>query len=395
LALCAAPLAAQDVAVRGKIVHTLAGPPLEDGLVLVQAGKVHAVGSASALAVPAGMRVLEAAVVTPGLIDAHSVVGLGGMLNYAHDQEQLERSAAIQPELRAIDAYNPRDPLVEWIRGLGVTTIHTGHAPGALISGQTLIAKTVGDTIEEAVFVPEAMIAATLATSALREERESPGTSAKAVALLRSELIAARAYLEKLARPRDEDEAPARNLRLEALGALLRKERPLLVTAQRAKDIVTALRVAREFDLRVVLDGASEAELVLEEIRASGASVLVHPTMMRAFQETENASMETAARLVRAGIPTALQSGYESYVPKTRVVLFEAAVAAANGLSFEEALRLVTLDAAHILGIDARVGSLEVGKDGDLALYDGDPFETTSHCVGVVIEGRVVSEARR
>ena len=105
--------------------------------------------------------------------------------------------------------------------------------------------------------------------------------------------------------------------------------------------------------------------------------VIIHPTMTRAFGEHENLSFETAAKLVAAGMPVALQSGYEAYVPKTRVVLFEAAVAAANGLSFEQALKTITIDAAKILGIADRVGSLEVGKDGDVALYDGDPFEYT------------------
>ena len=117
--------------------------------------------------------------------------------------------------------------------------------------------------------------------------------------------------------------------------------------------------------------------------------------MARAFGDLINMSMETAAKLKAAGIPVALQSGYESYVPKTRVALFEAAVTAANGLSFEEALGTITIDAAKILGIADRIGSLEIGKDGDIALYDGDPFEYTSHCVGVVINGRVVSEEER
>jgi imidazolonepropionase-like amidohydrolase len=105
--------------------------------------------------------------------------------------------------------------------------------------------------------------------------------------------------------------------------------------------------------------------------------------------------METAAKLVHAGILVGLQSGFEAYVPKTRVVLFEAAIAAGNGLTFDEALRTITIDAAKILGIDGRVGSLEVGKDGDVALYDGDPFEYTTHCTGCVIEGAVVSEVKR
>ena len=133
----------------------------------------------------------------------------------------------------------------------------------------------------------------------------------------------------------------------------------------------------------------------LADIQEAGVPVILHPTMARAWGETENLSMATAATLREAGVPFAIQSGYESYVPKTRVVLFEAAVASRYGLAFEDALGSITLQAARLLGIDDRVGSLEPGKDADLALFDGDPFEYTSHCVGVVIDGRVVSRAVR
>jgi len=124
--------------------------------------------------------------------------------------------------------------------------------------------------------------------------------------------------------------------------------------------------------------------------------VIVHPTMRRSgMGETENASFETAAKLRAAGIPVALQSGYESYVPKARVVLFEAGVAAANGLSLEDALATITIDAARILGIEERVGSLQPGRDGDVALFDGDPFEYTTHCIGTVVNGELVSREAR
>ncbi len=166
-------------------------------------------------------------------------------------------------------------------------------------------------------------------------------------------------------------------------------------TAQRAHDIVAALRLANEFNVRIVLDGGAEAYLVADQIKAAGVPVIVHATMYRAAGETENLSMETAATLRKAGIPVALQSGYEGYVPKTRVVLFEAAVAAANGLTFDEALAAVTIDAARIIGVVERVGSLEAGKDADLALFDGDPFEYTTHVTGVIINGQVVSETAR
>ncbi|MPY87864.1 MAG: amidohydrolase family protein [Luteitalea sp.] len=378
-----------QVAVQAKTVYTMAGAAIENGVVLVRDGKIEQVGTASEVSVPSGYRVLEADVLTPGLIDAHSVVGLAGYLNQPQDSDQLETSAPVQPELRAVDAFSTRDRLVEWLRGLGVTTIHTGHAPGALVSGQTMIVKTTGEETERAVVVPTAMIAATLGSAGLAEDDKSPGTRAKAVAVLRSELIKTQEYLAKA--KRSEDERPDRDLRLEALGRVLRQELPLLVTAHRVTDITAALRVAQEFDIRVVLDGAAEAYLVTEAIKAAGVPVILHPTMARADGDLENLSMETAATLRKAGIPLALQAGYESYVPKTRVVLFEAAVAAANGLTREEALAAITIDAARILGVDERLGSLETGKDADLVLFDGDPFEYTSHVVGVLINGQVIS----
>jgi len=170
---------------------------------------------------------------------------------------------------------------------------------------------------------------------------------------------------------------------------------PLLVNVHRAQDIISALRLAKEFNIRIVLDGVSEGYLVAEQIKAAGVPVIVHPTMYRAVGEAENLSMETAATLRKAGVLIAVQSGFEGYVPKTRIVLFEAAAAAANGLSFDDALAAVTIDAARILGVAARVGSLETGKDADLALFDGDPFEYTSHVTGVIVNGKVVSETAR
>jgi imidazolonepropionase-like amidohydrolase len=255
-----------------------------------------------------------------------------------------------------------------------------------------MIAKTRGRDVDAAVIVPSAMVAATLGPGArATEEGKSPGTRAKAVALLRAELVKAQEYARKR-ESAERGKEPDRNLRLEALLPLLRRERPLLVTVNRANDILTALRLAQEFQLKLVLDGAAEAYLVKEEIQRAAVPVIVHPTMARDFGESENMSKETAATLRHAGILTALQSGFEGYVPKTRVVLFEASAAAAWGLSFDEALRAITIDAARILGVDGRVGSLEPGKDGDLALYDGDPFSWTSHCVGTVIEGELVSD---
>jgi len=382
---------AQQIAVRGETVYTMAGQPISDGVVLIRNGKIERVGSAQQVTIPSGYQTLRAKVVTPGLIDARTVVGLSGYLNQPHDQMQLELSASIQPELRAIDAYNAQEKLVEWLRQYGVTTVQTGHAPGALMSGQTMIVKTTGDNVDEAVVNPSAAVATTLGMAGMGQGGRSPGTRAKQISMLRAEFLKAREYDTKQTTAK-EDQKPARDLRQETLARVLRREIPLLINAQRAQDIISALRLAKEFNLRIILDGASESYLVVDQIKAANVPVIIHPTMFRAGGELENLSMETAATLRKAGIQVALQSGYETYVPKTRIVLFEAAAARANGLSQEEALAIVTTDAAKILGVDNRVGSLESGKDADVVLFDGDPFEYTSHVTGVIINGKVVSQ---
>lgn len=393
---CLAANAPAQVAIRAAKLHTM-GPAgtIDNGIVVITDGKVASVGPAASVSIPAGHRVIDAAVATPGLIDAHSTVGLSGLFNTRHDSDQLERSAPIQPELRALDAYNPNDRLVEWVRSFGITTVHTGHAPGEAISGQTIIVKTVGGTVEAGLLSPLGAIACTLGPSAQKDGGKSPGTRAKLVAMLRAELIKAKEYAAKVDAAKDDEKKPDRNLRLEALAAALRGEVPLLITAQRAQDIEAALRLQEEFGFRLILDGAAEATMLADRLRAANVPVIIHPSMMRAYGEAENASFTTAAKLREAGITIAMQSGYEGYVPKTRVVLFEAAIAAAHGLSFDAALATITIDAARILGIDKRVGSLEAGKDGDIALYDGDPFEYTTHCVGAIINGEVVSEVVR
>lgn len=439
-----------QVAVRGETVYTMSGAPIRDGVVLVGAdGKIERVGPAAEVQVPAGYRTLTGRVVTPGLVDAHSVVGLAGAMNQPHDQDQLDRNEVIAPELRAIDAYNAREQLVGWLRGFGVTTVHTGHGPGALVSGQTMIVKTRGDDVGEALVDTTTMVAFTLGPSVTNNFRNA-GTRSRGIALLRAELQKAREYDRRrggtggtprpagggagqgeggtirdgdrasaAANPRTADRATneprttgggnanrggggggsegsgARDLGLEMLARVLNRQVPALITANRVPEILAALRLQEEFGFDLVLDGAAESYMVIDEIRRAGVPVILHPTMIRLGGETGHATLETARRLRDAGIPVALQSGYEGYVPKTRVVLFEAAVAAANGLSMEDALRTITIDAARIIGQDRRVGSLERGKDGDVVVFDGDPFEYTSHVCAVVIEGQVVSEECR
>lgn len=432
-----------QIAVKGETVWTMAGEPISNGVVIIGAnGKIESVGTAAQISIPANYKVISAKVVTPGLIDTHTVIGLNGYLNQPHEQMALDGSSPIQPELRAIDAYNPEEVLIDWVRSFGVTTLNTGHQPGALISGQTMVVKTVGKTVEDAVIIPFSMLAGTIGESALGSGGKSPGTRGKQAAMLRAELIKAveanrkntagnktqttvtnttgantqnnndnsptatnpNSMLENPPTGNNQNNNAAQtmvttktpnDLRSDAMQKVIRREIPLLITAQKAQDIITAIRIAKEFNIRIILDGVAEAQMVLNEIKASGFPVIVHPTMYRAAGESENLSFEDAAKLKAAGVLVALQSGYEGYVPKTRVVLFEAGVAAGNGLSKRDALATITIDAAKILGLDKRIGSLEKGKDGDVAMYDGDPFEYTTHCNGTIINGQIVSNIVR
>jgi len=396
LALALTAISHGQIAVKADLLFTMAGDlkPIKDGVVLCgKNGKIRAVGPASQIKIPKGYQTLTAKVVTPGIIDAHATVGLSGILNSPkHDQEQLEKSSPIQPELRAVDAYNGRDPLVKWLRDLGVTTVNTGHAPGTLISGQLMVVKTNVPSITSMkdTLVPTSAVASTLGAKALSK---SPGTRSKAIAMLRAELMKAQSRLLKIEEAKDDEEKdkPDANLRLDVLVDILNKKIPLLMNAQRHQDIAAALRLQEEFGFKLILDGAAEAYLLLDEIKAAKVPVIVHPTMGRPFGDLENMTFTLAAQLHKAGIPFAFQSGYEAYVPKTRVVHFEAAMAAAYGLPQEVALAACTIQSARILGLEKKIGSLEKGKHADLALFDGDPLETTTHTTGVIIESQLVS----
>jgi imidazolonepropionase-like amidohydrolase len=209
--------------------------------------------------------------------------------------------------------------------------------------------------------------------------------------LLRSALAQAEAHVRKLA-GRDEDKRPPRNLKLEALALALERKVPVLFSAHRADDLGTALRLAREHKLQAQLHLVTEGYLIADVIAQSGVPVVVHPPMQRigGNLETFNSHLCNSVVLADKKIPLAIGTAFEGYVPKTRVLRHEAAIAMTNGLGFDRALRAVTLDAARILGVDDRFGSIEVGKVADLVLYDGDPFEYASHVTYTVMDGRIV-----
>lgn len=372
--------AVAQIAVKADTVYTMAGKPIANGIVLIKNGKIENVGAG--ISIPSNYKVYQARVVTPGFIDARSTVGLSGAYNVPSDQNQIERSSPIQPELRAIDAYNSEDKLIEHLRKNGVTTLHTGHGIGALSSGQTMIIKTHPGIAEDALLQPVAMVAITLGPS-VSSLYPSPGNRSKQIAMLRTELIKARSAM------RSKDTAKAPDLKLITLQQLLRGEIKALISANTATDIMSAIRLAKEFNLKLVIEGAAEAYRLIEQVKASGAEIIVHSTMARAGGEMVNMTMENAAILTRAGIPVSIESGFESYVPKSRVVLYEAAAAMIHGLSFEDALKAITIHPAKLLGMDKRIGSIEKGKDADLVLFNGDPFEYTTKVCMVIINGKV------
>lgn len=383
-------IAHSQTAIKAEIIYTVSGATIKNGVVLVKDGKIEKVGSAKEISIPKNYVVVTSKVVTPGFIDARSVVGLSGALNIPTDQDQLEKSSPIQPELRAIDAYNPEEKLVGYVRDFGVTTMHTGHGIGALVSGQTMVVKTKPGKIDEVTLVPMEMLAMTIGSS-VEGNFTSPGTKAKQIAMIRSEFLKAQAYMQKQ-NDKDTSKRPAIDLKYEALSKLLKGEVKALITVNSSNDIMNAIRLAKEFKFKLVIDGAAEAYRMIDEIKACKAEVILHSTMARNAGDMVNMTRESAAILTAANIQVSIETGYEGYVPKTHVLLFEAALAVTYGLPYEEGLKSITLNPAKLLGIDKRVGSIEQGKDADLVLFDGDPFEYLTKILKVMIDGQWVSK---
>jgi imidazolonepropionase-like amidohydrolase len=390
--LLLAASASAGLAVSAETIYTMSGQPIEQGIILIEDGKISAVGPATSINIPNDYDRLAAVIVTPGLIDARSVVGLSGAFNVSADQDQDERTGPNQAILRAIDAYNPTELLVQWVNRFGVTTLQTGPGRANVIAGQTAIVKTRGGTLAEVlVKAPSAMIfnLGEIPKQTYGEERQEPGTRMATAAIIRGALADAANYRQQLAAGK-KGKPVDRDLTKESLLPVLAGEIPAIIMAHRADDISTAIRIAKEFDLRLIIDSATEAYLIPDTLLEAKVPILVHPTLQRNDRhETLNTSLENAALLHAANIPIAIQSGTESYVPKTRVLLLEAAIAHAAGLPFEATLEAITIGPAQMLGIDNRVGSIATGKDADLVLFDANPFEYMSHVTTVLVDGEV------
>jgi imidazolonepropionase-like amidohydrolase len=378
------------IAIYGGRIHTVSGAAITDGVVLVENGKISFVGPRDGFKLPADTPVLTAAVVTPGLIDAQTTVGVAGILNVAKaDQDQDELSDPNQADLRVLDSFNPNEPLLEFVREQGVTVVHATPGRANVIGGQTGIFRTYGTTVDKmAIRFPAGILVNLGEVPKSAYAGKAPGTRMATANLIRTTLASAQSHAKKRA---GDDKKPAPNLKLEALELALKGEVLVWFSAHRADDLMTALRLADEFKLRPVLCLATEGYLIPDKLAAAKVPVVVHPTMQRASTpETFNVHLGNAAALVDHKVPLAMGTAFEAYVPRQRVLRYEAAMAAVNGLGFDKALSAITLDAARLLGIDDRFGSIEAGKVADLVLYDGDPFEHTTHVTQTLIDGKVV-----
>ena len=405
LALPGSAVAQPPIAIEAETLYT-SGPQgtLSNGVVLVRDGRISLVGPAAEVEIPDDALVYRAKVVTPGLIDAQSTVGLSGLYNVPADQDHDEKSGPLQAGLRVIDGFNPEEPLLRWLLAHGVTAVQVSPGEANPVAGQAGGFKTwapPGSGVSEfELRFPSALVFNLGETpkSTYAEARRAPTTRMGTAALIRGALTEAGEYMGKRSaasragskRGGEGAQPPERSLANDAFALVLTREIPALFVARREDDLETALRLGEEFGLELQLADATEGYLLADRIARAGVPVLAGPVMERVGRlETMNASFENAAILAAAGVPVLFRSGFESYVPKVRVVLFEAAIAAANGFGFDEALDALTSRAARVLGVGDRIGSLEPGKDADLVLFDGDPFEYRSRVEHVLVGGEL------
>ena len=365
-------------------IMTVADGVIESGAVLVDdAGKIAAVGAQ--VDVPDEAEVLDAGgrTLTPGLIDAFSHLGL---VNEGLGWAGNDADEATDPNtahVRAVDGVYPFDRGIAEARTGGVTTVHVVPGGSNVLAGQALAIKLRRAAVADDLILRHPTgVAASLGErpkATYGGEKRMPATRMGIAAILREALVKAQQY----------DPGKERDLRCEALLPVLRGELPLLVQAHRADDIITALRIGREFGIRITLLGATEAHLVADLIAEAGAAVAAGPSLApRGRQETRDVGFHLPLTLLRHGVPTAIVTGHPQL--DQPYLNIEAALAVREGLTPDQALRAITLTPAEILGVADRVGSIAVGKDADLVLWHGDPLELTTRVAWTMVEGRVV-----
>ncbi|WP_212031167.1 amidohydrolase [Cytobacillus depressus] len=358
---------------------------IESGTLLIKDGKFDRILE-SAHNIPNDYRVIDAhgKVVTPGLIDVHTHLGVHeeGIGKEGHDFN--ETSSPITPEVRAIDGINPQEAGFADARKAGVTTVQIMPGSANVIGGEMVTLKTVGNVVDEMIIrEPSGMKAAT-GENPKRfhgEKGRMPITRMGVAAKLREELIKAQNYLQ--------GESKERKLGLENLVKVLKKEIPLRVHAHRADDIATVLRIKREFDINLTIEHCTEGHQIADFIAKHDVRVSVGPTMSTKSKiELADKGWHTILALVNAGVPVSITTDHP--VVGIEYLITSAIHAVKNGLSEQQALQAITLNAAKHLGVEDRVGSIESGKDADFVIWDGDPFDQRSSVLQTFIDGNVV-----
>jgi len=397
------------IAITNGKVMTITQGTLERGTVLVEDGRIVALGEE--IEIPEGAETYDAIdkVVMPGLIDAHCHVGIwaDGVGGWHSDGNEM--TDPIQPHLRALDAIHPEDPAFEELVAAGVTTVLTGPGSSNLIGGQWICLKTVPKpSIEQMVLLEPAGMKMALGENPKRaygeQQKKAPSTRMGNAAMLRTALVDAQDYLEawhryetdlakyqaKIEAGDEEAEAPKppeRNLKWEALGKVLRREMKARVHAHRADDMLTAVRIAGEFNLDLTLEHATDGYKIADILAAKGIPVVAGPMLFsRGKYEVKGLTPKNPGIMAKAGVKVALQTDEASAV---KYLTIHAALAVREGMPEEEACKAITINAAEIIGVDDRVGSLEVGKDADLVVFSGHPFDYRTVVELVLVDGQV------
>lgn len=378
-------------------VMTMAGPAFV-GDVAIENGKIVAVGQSLSYS-DAEVRDVTGMTVMPGIVDPHCHIGMWEDAMGFEGADGNECTNPITPELRAIDAINPYDRCFEEAAAGGVTTCVTGPGSANVIGGQFVAIKTHGDSVEDMVLRFPVAVKAAFGENPKRVyngKNQTPSTRMATAALMRKALIEAQEYNEKLEKGKvDPEKMPERNLGKEILARVIRRELPMKIHAHRADDILTAIRICREFKLRYTLDHCTEGYLITDKLKeALGEDcegIIVGPLLTdRSKIELKNLSFKAPKVLEQAGIEYAMMTDHpvtpEQYLPICT------AVAVREGASEEGALKAITINAAKITGTADRVGSIEVGKDADIAVFSGHPFDFRSRCVLTLVNGKVAHE---
>lgn len=386
--------------VKNARILTMTGVDYNNGYIAAEGEKITALGDDAAELArleAAASEVIDAkgCHVLPGFVDAHCHVGMWEDSVGFEGDDGNETSDPVMPHLRAIDAIYHADRAFVEARENGVTTVVTGPGSANVIGGQFAALKTYGRRVEDMMIKePVAMKVAfgENPKTAYHDKRQAPMTRMATAALLRENLIKAAEYKElkeEYEADKENCDKPDYDMKMEALLKVLKGEIPLKAHAHRADDILTAIRIAKEFGLAITIEHCTEGYLITDILREENVSVITGPFLTdRSKIELRNQSAKAPGILSKAGIKTAIMTDH----PCTPVQYLSlcAAVAVKEGMDETEALRAITINAAEIAGIDDRVGSLEVGKDADIIIIDGHPLELRSRVLYTIINGQVV-----